>query len=211
MSAYKLYVNFDGTEELPEYTYIYKSDSNSTNTVGEVLACFRTAYNAKFQRSLSADRLRLVAEGDRPLETERQIAKAARSGSDITVLAQNAEQPSASGELRQPPESAAAFDAVQGRAAEFQGSLVDLHATIKAATQSQTSTDTTTDICTVTESVKQPKSSCQSGPNKCSPVIKQFLERAREAESKKYFRAACKIYEQVRQHYCSPACEPSPQ
>lgn len=208
MSAYKLYLNFDGTEELPEHTFIYKSESSSTNTVGEVLARFRTAYNDKFRRRLSDDCLQLVADGDKPLETDLQIVKAARSGSDITVLAQKAEQPSASTARNQPPESAAAsFDTARGRAADCRGNSVDLHAATKCATQLQTRTDT--DSCTPTEIAQQLKPTCQSVSNKCSPVIKQFLERAHEAESKKYFRAACKIYEQVRQQYDSPACKPA--
>lgn len=194
MSVYKLYLNFDGSDQLPEHTFIHKSAFDSTDTVLEVTSRFCTVYNEKFKQRLSAELLHLVTDNDTPLEAQRQITQAACSGSDITVVLRDAD--------RKPP--ASAFDSLSvsvgslahtpdSPATAVQGKPDEVHASSTCTPQSNGDINAELDTATV----QQLKLGCPSNPQKCSPVIKQFLERAREAESKKYFRAACKIYEQV--------------
>lgn len=194
MSAFKLYLNFGGTCDLPEHTYIHKSKPNSTETVQQVADCFCTAYNKKFHQALSAEQVQLLTDNDKTLDADRLLTKATPSGSDVTVLICNATQHSPSANYGQSPHTVAIL---AGRAA-VQGSSQELHARSPRKTKAQE--DVEAGVDTGNEVSRHLKPACQANPQKCSPVIKQFLERAREAESKKYFRAACKIYEQVQQH-----------
>lgn len=194
MSAFKLYLNFSGVDDLPEYTYIYKSTSPCNETVQHVVARYCSAYNKKFRVNLSSESVQLAFESDKALEPGQQIARVTSSGSDVTVVLHNAGQTSSSAVCLQSSSSpAAACTAYQP--ASTHCSSPNLYAPAASTTSSG---NAGAQICTSVEALQEQKVPCQSNSKKCSPVIKQFLEKAREAESKKYFRAACKIYEQAR-------------
>lgn len=186
MSQYKLYLHIEESQFLPEFTFIYKSSRDSPNTVRSLITDFISAYRRKHGKDISKGALQLVSESGKCVDNDISVVKAFGSGDDVQVrVAAAASQPTLTRE---------------------EGSVLAVRGLQQVVTDLQVDTDSAP---TAPAPADQERFDCSDSPA-CSkellgqqdgkvylPIIKQFLERAKEAESKKYFRAACKIYKQV--------------
>ena len=191
MSSYKLYLHFEGSQAFPDFTYIYKSSRNTHLTVCQLIEEFCLQYSKKHSIKLSTENLQLVSEsGNRP-DVNSQVVKAFASGSDVQAhTASLADQPQRS-DAQGKQDGGKRLEQL---AADLQLSSADQRATQHAKDDKRkgaSSTDASTRSACTSDLLDQ------SDGQVYLPIIKQFLERAKEAESKKYYRAACKIYEQV--------------
>ena len=192
MSQYKVYLHLEESQALPDFTYIYKSTRDCSITVRILLQHFCSAFERKHGRQISSDALQLVSESGKCPENDSAVVKAFSCGSDVQV--------------RVTP-SACSSDVALQQCADLPSSAG--HSLERLAHDVQVNNTATAQIGACQEDrephidqAKAPPACCQGlagqqGGKVYLPIIKQFLERAKEAESKKYFRAACKIYEQV--------------
>ena len=191
MSQYKLYLHIEESRALPEFTFIYKSSRDSPNSVRSLITDFVSAYGRKHGKDISKDTLQLVSESGKCVDYDTSVVKAFGSGDDVQVrvAAAACESHPTSKQEASPP------DAVRG--------LQQLVADLQVDTNSAPTATATADQEHFERSDSQTSTACGKGMHGQQdgkvylPIIKQFLERAKEAESKKYFRAACKIYKQV--------------
>ena len=196
MSVYKLYLHFEGSQTLPDFTYIYKTNRKSSDNVGQLVQKFCSAYKCKHSAELASTDVRLACDGGRVPHTEEAVIKAFTSGSDVQVtnthLAGSASEPVQAKRTFQPPRN------LDQLAADLQLSSsspsVTQHTEVKACRDAGVSSS----------ALPSHELLCADDKQVYLPIIRQFLDRAKEAESKKYFRAACKIYEQV----CRPDTQP---
>ncbi|KAL0051898.1 hypothetical protein WJX82_004074 [Trebouxia sp. C0006] len=192
MASYKLYLHLEGSSTLPDFTYIYRSTSNSQDSVLALLAEFCSKYNQKHRKTLSVEELQLVTESGKCPAVDIQVVKAFDRGVDVQIkVTSKAVQPKPCA-TSDTPCTAPAGKRLEQLAADLQ-----IGSTGQQTTQHARSHETA--HCNDTDLV-DPSSAgllSESDGKVYLPIIKQFLERAKEAESKKYFRAACKIYEQV--------------
>lgn len=193
---YKLYLNFEGCSNLPEYTFIHKACPNSDVTIQQLLATFCAVYNDKRKQALSADRLLLLSSNGKLADPTCHVISKFRNGSDVTVQLRAANDTSSSHSAL-PSTSACGISDKPPEGLHFES------ATVQAEENriEENDTECEAEILAATTAVQQLRFPGQANVQKCSPLVKQLLERASEAESKKYFCAACKIYEQVRL-YC---------
>lgn len=201
MASYKLYLHLEGSSTLPDFTYIYRSTSNSQDSVLALLAEFCSKYNQKHRKTLSVEELHLVTESGKCPAVDIQVVKAFDRGVDVQIkVTSKAVQPKPCA-TSDTPCTAPAGKRLEQLAADLQ-----IGSTGQQTTQHARSHETA--HCNDTDLV-DPSSAgllSESDGKVYLPIIKQFLERAKEAESKKYFRAACKIYEQVLHHKYQPTC-----
>ncbi|KAL0028549.1 hypothetical protein WJX79_000906 [Trebouxia sp. C0005] len=151
--------------------FVAWSTSNSQDSVLALLAEFCFKYNQKHRKTLSVEELQLVTENGRCPAVDSQVVKAFDRGVDIQVKVTSKPHQPRTCATSGVPCTAPASTRLEQLAAD-DTELVD-------------STPSTAGLLS------------ESDGKVYLPIIKQFLERAKEAESKKYFRAACKIYEQV--------------
>lgn len=192
MSQYKLYLHIEESQTFPEFTFIYKSSRDSSNNVRTLITDFVSAYKRKHGKDISTDALQLLSESGKCVDYDTSVVKAFGSGDDVQVrvaAAASESQPTSRQE-------AGSRSAVRG--------LQQLVADLQVHTNSAPTVPAPADQEQFEHSDRQTGTACgqglhgQSNGTVYSPIIKQFLERAKEAESKKYFRAACKIYKQVQ-------------
>lgn len=195
MSSFKLYLHFEGSSASPDFTYIYKSTINSQDRVHTLLEDFCFRYNQKHGKTLSTRDLQLVAESGKCPDSDNRIVKAFGRGSDVQVkYVFTSRQPLtshvATASRADPPASNCSgrltTDAALSAHDQPATQLAGKHQTTRQYDAEHASS---AELCVVVPQASDSKVYL--------PIIKQFLERAKEAESKKYFRAACKIYEQV--------------
>lgn len=191
MSRYKLYLHIEESQTLPELTFIYKSSRDSQDSVGAVIEEFCSAYAHKHGKDISKETLQLVSQSGKCFDSDIAVVKAFGSGDDAQVRVAPVECP-----ITCPQREAGC--PITGHGLEH--SVAGLQIASNSATpaqapacqeQSERSDTHIPACCTGNGLIGQ-----QDG-KVYFPIIKQFLERAKEAESKKYFRAACKIYKQV--------------
>lgn len=195
MSSYKLYLHFEGSSASPDFTYIYKSTVNSQDRVRTLLEDFCSRYSQKHGKSLSIKDLHLVAESGKCQAADNQIVKAFERGSDVQVkYASTSRQLLASQVATSTQAASPAGNRSERLATEVALSAHDQHATQLAREHHTARQDDAEHASSAEFCAEVPRA---SDSKVYLPIIKQFLERAKEAESKKYFRAACKIYEQV--------------
>ena len=195
MSQYKIYLHIEGLQGHADFTYIYKSSRDSSKTVRELAQEFSSVYESKFGKHLSYKALRLIPESGKSPAHDAAVVNAFSSGSDVHVrvtISTCAPATQASHAQRSAPSR-------DGHSLEQLAA--DLHIDPNSANAAQTHVcceklERLDDNTTSTTAYRKGLLDQQDG-NVYLPIIKQFLERAKEAESKKYFRAACKIYEQV--------------
>lgn len=193
MSQYKLYLHIEESQTLPDFTFIYKSSRDSPNSVRSLIKDFVSAYRRKHGKDISQETLQLVSESGKCVDYDTSVVKAFDSGDDVQVrvAAAPCESPPASRQEAGPP------IAVHG----LQQLVTDLHVDTNSAPTASATADQ--DHFERSDSQISTSPTCGKGMlgqqdgKVYLPIIKQFLERAKEAESKKYFRAACKIYKQV--------------
>ena len=199
MSAeYKLYLNFEGHNGFPEFTCIYRSSGHCEHTVRNLLDDFCSKYSLRNGKDIPIEVLEVVTEKGKRCDVNTQIVKAFSSGSDVQVTT--------SADLQVTPfdaESALKTTVHPGTRLEQVAANLQLNtsgqllSTGHSAAESRSHiNDGNVDLDTTDLHSKDLDSNKKDG-KVYLPIIKQFLERAKEAESKKYFRAACKIYEQV--------------
>ncbi len=192
MSKYKLYLHFEGS---PALTYIYKSSRDCEYTVRQLLEEFCSKYSQKHGKHPPAANLQLVNDvGKRP-DIDNQVVKAFSNGSDVQVNSTSeADHKASSGSPDASDTTPNAGERLEQLAADLQLSSGGQHAS-QLAGKDHNARDDNTDV--TNSAVASFELFNQNDGTVYLPIIKQFLERAKEAESKKYFRAACKIYEQV--------------
>lgn len=193
MSQYKLYLHIEESQAFPEFTFIYKSSRDSPSSVRSLLDDFVVAYRRKHGKDISKDTLLLVPESGKSVDHDVAVVKAFDSGDDVQVRvapatceAQTTSQP------------------LPGLPIAVRG-LQHLEANHRLDTNNPSAVQAPADHDSCVRSNSQISTSTASAKGLVGqqdgkvylPIIKQFLERAKEAESKKYFRAACKIYKQV--------------
>ncbi|DBA71347.1 TPA: hypothetical protein ACH3X2_011156 [Trebouxia sp. C0005] len=194
MASYKLYLHLEGSRTLPDFTYIYRSTSNSQDSVLALLAEFCFKYNQKHRKTLSVEELQLVTENGRCPAVDSQVVKAFDRGVDIQVKVTSKPHQPRTCATSGVPCTAPASTRLEQLAAGLQISSTGQQTT-QLAQSHETAHSDDTELVDSTPSTAGLLS--ESDGKVYLPIIKQFLERAKEAESKKYFRAACKIYEQV--------------
>ena len=203
MASYKLYLHLEGSSTLPDFTYIYRSTTNSQDSVLALLADFCSKYHQKHRKSLSVESLQLVTENGKCPAVDSQVVKAFERGVDVQVKVTSKPvqlEPCATSGL---PCTATAGKRLEQLAADLQvGSTGQL--STQHANSHETARSDDTDL--VDSAPSSAALLSESDGKVYLPIIRQFLERAKEAESKKYFRAACKIYEQVLHHKYQPTC-----
>lgn len=195
MSQYKLYLHIEGSRDLADFTYIYKSSRQSPNTVQDLAQEFSSAYKREFGRQLSYEAMRLIPETGKSPELDTAVVNAFSSGSDVQVRVTIS--PCVLVDRTSQAQEVSPSHGVHS----LEQLAADLRIDPNSANVAQTHVD---------RERSEPHGNQASSNTACSkglldqqdgkvylPIIKQFLERAKEAESKKYFRAACKIYEQV--------------
>lgn len=191
MSRFKLYLHIEESQTLPEFTFIYKSSRDSQDTVRAVIEEFRAAYADKHGKDISKETVQLVSESGKRVDSDIAIVKAFGCGDDVQVRVASVECPITC------PQGEAGCP-ITGHGLEHL--VADLQIASNSATPAQApacqeqseSSDTHIPACCTGNGLIG-----QQDGKVYLPIIKQFLERAKEAESKKYFRAACKIYKQV--------------
>lgn len=193
MSQYKIYLHIEESQTLPDFTFIYKSSRDSPNSVRSLIKDFVSAYRRKQGKDISQETLQLVSESGKCVDHNISVVKAFGSGDDVKVRV-------AAAACQSPPTSsheACLPIAVHG----LQQLVADLHVDTNSAPTAPAPADQ--DHFDRSDSQISTSPTCGKGVlgqqdgKVYLPIIKQFLERAKEAESKKYFRAACKIYKQV--------------
>ncbi len=194
MASYKLYLHLEGTSTLPDFTYIYRSTANSQDSVLALLAEFCSKYNQKHRKSLSVEQLQLVTENGKCPAVDNQVVKAFDRGVDVQLQVTSKPVRPKSCAISDVPCTAPASKSLEQLAADLQIDSTGQQTT-QPARSSETAHADDTDLVDRTRSSDGLLS--ESDGKLYLPIIKQFLERGKEAESKKYFRAACKIYEQV--------------
>ena len=194
MSRYKLYLHIEESQTFPEFTFIYKSNRDSQHTVREVIEEFRSAYAHKHGKDISKESLQLVSESGKHVHCNTAVVKAFGSGDDVQVRVAKRDcpiicPPAAEQQTGSPPTR----HGLEHLVADLQIGSNSGTPPQALAYQAQCESSGThlPPCCNANELIDQ-----QDG-KVYLPIIKQFLERAKEAESKKYFRAACKIYKQV--------------
>ena len=200
MASYKLYLHLEGSRTLPDFTYIYRSTSNSQDSVLALLAEFCFKYNQKHRKTLSVEELQLVTENGRCPAVDSQVVKAFDRGVDIQVKVTSKPHQPRTCATSGVPCTAPASTRLEQLAAGLQISSTGQQTT-QLAQSHETAHSDDTELVDSTPSTAGLLS--ESDGKVYLPIIKQFLERAKEAESKKYFRAACKIYEQVLHYECN--------
>ncbi len=203
MASYKLYLHLEGSSTLPDFTYIYRSTSNSQDSVLALLAEFCSKYHQKHRKTLSVEELQLVTENGKCPAVDSQVVKAFDRGVDVQVKVTSKPvqpTPCATSDI---PCTAPASKRLEQLAADLQIGSTNQQTTQHAKSHEIAHCDGTDLVDSTSSSAG---SLSESDGKVYLPIIKQFLERAKEAESKKYFRAACKIYEQVLHHRCKPTC-----
>lgn len=194
MSRYKLYLHIEESHTLPEFTFIYKSSRDSQDSVRSVIEEFSSAYARKHGKHISKETLQLVSENGKCVDCDTAVVKAFGSGDDVQVRVASEECPVTSQTTLQ--RGAGPSITRQG----LEHLVADLQVASSSATSAQAPAyqehcernDTRNPACCIGNRLIG-----QQDGKIYLPIIKQFLERAKEAESKKYFRAACKIYKQV--------------
>ena len=197
MASYKLYLHLEGSSTLPDFTYIYRSTSNSQDSVLALLAEFSSKYNQKHRKSLSVEELQLVTENGKCPAVDSQVVKAFDRGVDIQVKVTSKPDQSKPCTTSDLPCAALASKRLEQLAADLQIGSTGQQTTQHANSHATAHSDNTSLVDSTPSSAGLLS---ESDGKVYLPIIRQFLERAKEAESKKYFRAACKIYEQVLHH-----------
>ena len=194
MSLYKLYLHIEESRTLPEFTFIYRSNRDSPDSLRSLIEEFSSAYRRKHGKDLANETLQLVSEKGKCVDHDIAVVKAFDSGDDVQVrVASPAQEPQPTAQRK--AGSPVAKDGLEHLVAELQ---VDS----SSATTAQ-ATALHLEHCKPSDNQVSASPACGKGligqqdGKVYLPIIKQFLERAKEAESKKYFRAACKIYKQV--------------
>ena len=190
MSSYKLYLHFEGSQILPDFTYIYKTDRKSQHTVGQLIHDFCSAYHSKCGQALHNVDVQLISHKGKAPRAEDSVIKAFDSGSDVQVTSRRLASPAAKDVACQDSHINQAAKPLDELAADLQ-----LASGVPHVAQHASGKAPAADISTANRNVLLSSEDKQV----YLPIIRQFLDRAKEAESKKYFRAACKIYEQVCQ------------
>lgn len=192
MSQYKLYLHIEESQAFPEFTFIYKSSRDSSSSVRSLIENFVVAYRCKHGKDVSKDTLLLVHTNGKRIDHDVAVVKAFDNGDDVQVRIAPATR-----------ESQPTSQSHPGLPIAVRG-LQHLDTNDRVNTNSPPAV-ASADHCEGSNNQHSNSTSTVSAKGLVGqqdgkvylPIIKQFLERAKEAESKKYFRAACKIYKQV--------------
>lgn len=171
---------------MPEFTFIYRADCSAQDTVAQLVQEFCSAYRRKFDTQFNCADLQLVSDKGRTPRAAELVIKVFESGADVQVTnsrkvpGEPQESTSRIASAHQVDSSIAGDQSLDVLAADLQHSSAD----DRAHAENSKRASPTDELLNSKDKVYL-------------PIIRQFLDRAKEAESKKYFRAACKIYEQV--------------
>lgn len=203
MSQYKLYLHIEESQAFPEFTFIYKSSRDSPSSVRSLIDEFVVAYRRKCGKDISTDTLLLVPNSGKCVDHDVAVVKAFDSGDDVQVRIAPATCESKPTSQSHPGlpigvrglQHLEANHRLDTNSPQAEQAPADYEHCERSNSQISTSQINTSQVSTSTASAKGLVG--QQDGKVYLPIIKQFLERAKEAESKKYFRAACKIYKQV--------------